>query len=58
MFTQLARMAILEYEKRKGKLIYVPRYNMETDSFETNFTLPNAADALGTKEHGHAKDNH
>lgn len=48
--TQLARMALLEYEKRKGKLVYVPRYNLETDSFETSFTLPNAVEALGVND--------
>ena len=53
--TQSIREALFTYEKRKSNLLYVPRYNFETDSFETFMVMPNAMDALGVKDDSKVK---
>lgn len=47
LINQKLRDALFEFEKRQSKLLYVPRYDPITDSFESTFTLPDGVQAMG-----------
>ena len=39
---------VVNFEKRRQGLIYVPRYNSQTDSFESTLNLPDATELLNS----------
>jgi hypothetical protein len=51
---------VFEFEKKKQGLIYVPRFNAATNTFESALNLPDATDLLANpdkykeKSHSHS----
>ena len=57
--TEIAKDMLYEFEKDRARLLYVPRYNPTTDSFDPAFQLPDVKDlkdhskATKSKSSGH-----
>lgn len=54
--TKIERDIVYDFDKNTSKLVYVPRYNPETDTFESDLKIPDfipTSKAPGKAPHSH-----